>query len=170
MNQWSWVFFSHVAPNCHHQQLCLRGGKRKTETNIKERVKIIKGTSTQKMKWLKREGIWLSHVHGITCFYVLWCKNIWCTWKALSGMPRVRWQDGSMAASFGRFAGCHGHAEGNVPVSRRWVQWHKRDALPLLYATHSQHLHTEGSRACWRAQSHAHINISLCCLKHCTKE
>ncbi len=44
------------------------------------------------------------------------------TWKALLGMPRARRKGGSMSASSGRFAGCHGHTEGDVSVNRRWVQ------------------------------------------------
>lgn len=94
-----------------------------------------------------------------------------CTQKALLGMPRARRQGGRMSASFGRFAGCHGHTEGDVPANRRWVQWHKQGAVPLPYAILSQHPHMEGSRACthWLTQAHFilmcktfHKRISTC--------
>lgn len=38
----------------------------------------------------------------------------------------------------GQYFGCHGHSEGNSPVSRRWMQWQKQDATAIVSTPHSR--------------------------------
>lgn len=50
----------------------------------------------------------------------------------------------------GQYCGCHGHSEGNSPVSRRWMQWQKQDATAILSTTHSR---MEGGRGVGQGQT-----------------
>lgn len=89
----------------------------------------------------------------------LWdnCLPVFAHGRLYRACPVARRQGGSMSASFGRFAGCHGHIEGDVPVNRRWVQWHKQGAVPLPHTRLSQHTHMEGSRAYTLRLTHSHF-------------
>lgn len=54
-----------------------------------------------------------------------------------------------MSETFGTFSGCHRHTEGNVPVNRRWLQWHKQGTAPSQNCT----CHTRTTYI-WSGQGH----------------